>query len=119
MSEFLSGYFATINEIQSFILKNYDFYYNYSSAKFVEIESNGEGLIINSWNFITTNLVTSAFIFLIFKLLFRFTFHFKISRLFRPYSFSLYFIYFILEGNTQILVFYTSSNYKLSFSPNF
>jgi hypothetical protein len=49
---------------------------------------------------------------------FWFTFNLKVSRLFRPYSFSFYFLYFILEGNTQTLVFYASSSLRHSFSAN-
>jgi len=45
----------------------------------VEVQGNGEGFFINSWSFITTNFITSAAIYLVFKLFFHLFFRYKIS----------------------------------------
>lgn len=57
----------------------------------------------------------SLAIYTLFYLLFRALFVYKVSILFRPYSFWPYFFFLLMEGNMQMLTFYVSSILKLNF----
>lgn len=88
---------------------------SYSSSTFVQIQENGEGFLVNSWSFVTTNAIVSSSLYITFKLLFHLFFSYKVSLLFRSFSFKSYFPFFLLEGNLQILSFYAISDITLPF----
>ena len=92
-----------------------DHYYNYSSPIFIAREQNGESVLISIFSFITTNVVVSFIIFVIFKTLFHLLYQFRISLIFRPQSFWPYLAFFIMEGNLQVVTFYTTSILRVNF----
>ena len=95
--------------------QSFDTYYNHSSYKFIEWEGNGETVLISAFSFFTTNIVFSVTLFIACRIIFNILFQYRISLLFRPYSFWPNVFFFIMEGNLQVVTFYTCSVIKLCF----
>ena len=95
-----------------------DRYYNHSSPQFVKWEGNGETVLVSAFSFLTTNFALSVALFVIFRILFNIFFRFRISLLFRPQSFWGYLVFFVMEGNLQVLLFYSCSVLRLNFYYN-
>lgn len=107
--------FSSLGINQTQFTSELDHYYNYSSPVFIARDDNGESVLISVFSFITTNVVVSVILFVVFRLLFHLFFRFRISLMFRPQSFWPYLIFFIMEGNLQVISFYASSILRFNF----
>ena len=92
-----------------------DTYYAYSSPTFVQWEGNGESVLVSLLSFLSTNFILSLTLYTLFFVIFRALFAYKVSVIFRPYSFWPYFFFLLMEGNLQMLTFYLASILRLNF----
>ena len=92
-----------------------DTYGSYTSSVYLSREGRGEGLLISAFSFMTTNLIASVLLFIVCRIIFGVLFNYRVSRAFRPFSFWPFIVFFALEGNLQILIFYSCSVFKLNF----
>lgn len=92
-----------------------DPYLAYSSPKSLEWDGHGESALLSTFSFLTTNFALSLILFVIGRVLFRLLFSFRISLLFRSYSFWPYLVFFVMEGNLQIVTFYACSVLRFCF----
>lgn len=107
--------FSLVGTSKDHMVESLDTYYNYSSPVFIRWEDNGESVLISAFSFFTTNFAVSLSLFVVFRILFKLLFRYRISLMFRAESFWSYFSFFLMEGNLQIVTFYTCSILRLNF----
>ena len=71
--------------------------------------------MISAFSFFTTNFITSLILFVCCRIMFTILFRYRVSLLFRPYSFWPNIFFFVMEGNLQVVTFYTCSVIRLCF----
>lgn len=74
---------------------------------------------MNGFSFLTTNCLVSIILFVVCRLLFRLLFRYRISVIFRPYSFWPFIVFLAMEGNLQVITFYACSVFRFCFFRNF
>lgn len=97
------------------MVSSLDNYYIYSSPAFIHWENNGENVLISAFSFLTTNFLVSLCLFVVFRILFNLLFRYRVSLMFRAESFWSYFSFFVMEGNLQVVTFYSCSILRLNF----
>ena len=95
-----------------------DTHRNYSSSRFIEWEGNGENFLISIASFATTSFAFSLVFFIVCRIIFGLLFRFRVSLIFRPYSFWPFLLFFVMEGNLQAVTFYACSIIRLCFFYN-
>ena len=98
------------------LMKTFDRKQEYSGAKFVYYQSNGENLLPSCWFYLTFNLLFVIIVFIVLNILFRILFNYRISQLIRPFSLWGYIGVVMLDGNMQIMYFLMFSQSHLLFS---
>lgn len=75
--------FSLVGTNKDHMIESLDTYYNYSSPVFIRWEDNGESVLISAFSFFTTNFVVSLSLFVIFRILFKLLFRYRVSLMFR------------------------------------
>lgn len=88
----------------------------YSSPKFVEVESTSNGFFINTANFFLSNMLLTIGMFLVCRFLFFLLFRFRISVLFREFSFWPYLAIILMEGNLQFASYLVAFEFRWMFA---
>ena len=107
LSDFLRGFLQQQNELTDFNA--------FSNEKYLEVERVNTLFSSNVLVISSTKLLLRVLAFLLFNWLFYRTFNHRISKLFRPYSFKLFFIEALLLGEIPFLVFIAFNHSKTLF----
>jgi hypothetical protein len=101
----------TINKFNSYVY--------FGKPKYMTVENIGSGFYQNMVNFSIVTIPQTIIIFLICRLFFYLLFSCKISKFFRQYSFNVYFILTLMDGNMQFFTYISSNQLQTLFNYNF
>jgi len=87
------------------IKQNLDLKYDYTSWKFIEVEGNSSGFMINTVNLFLSNVFLIFLMFLVLRIVFFVLFKYTISKIVREYSFWPYLYFMLIDGNLQFLAY--------------
>lgn len=91
---------------------------NYTYPTFLKIEAKGETFLIACWNFLTFNLILVLVLYLLLRIGFSLLFQYRISIFLRAFSFAMYLVPLLLDGNLQYFFFLMFGQGYLAFSLN-